>query len=146
MNFYADTFTFDETLSFPRFHSDDRRLGWFDLFGDHANEIQDLNVVRIYNKGTITAWHKHQHQTDFWFVVSGGLQVGLSADKTPNYPSWTYLNPEYGSVLRIPPDTWHGYKSLQDNTILIYGLTNKYDGSDEERYSVDTAVWDLGAR
>jgi len=120
-------------------------MGWFDLFGDDSYKVKDVNVVRLPNKGVITAWHRHQHQTDFWFVVQGGLQVGLSIDKTPNKPTWIYLNPEHGSLLEISPNTWHGYKSLQDNTILIYGLTNMYDGSDEERYKVDVAAWDLGA-
>ncbi len=134
------------TITYPRFHNDDRRMGWFNLFGDNSDSIQDVNVVRLPNKGVITAWHRHQQQIDFWFVVQGALQVGLSEDATPYSPEWIYLTPESGSVLEIPPNTWHGYKCIQDNTILIYGLTNKYNGTDEERHEVDVAAWDLGAR
>lgn len=131
-------------LLVPRYHVDDRRLGWFDVF--EGKKIKNLNVVRIPNRGIICAWHRHQKQTDFWFVAQGSLQVGLATGTEPTKPEWVYLNPERGVTLVIPPPVWHGYKALQDNTILIYGLTEDYDGTDEDRYPVDVNVWKLGAR
>ncbi len=131
-------------LVLARFHGDDRRLGWFDVF--QGNHVKNVNIVSIPNRGTICAWHRHQKQTDYWFVAQGGLQVGIGIGKEPTEPKWIHLHPERGVTLVISPPVWHGYKSLQDNTILVYGLTEDYDGTDEERFPADVGVWKLGAR
>ena len=131
-------------LILARFHGDDRRLGWFDVF--QGNHVKNVNIVSIPNRGTICAWHRHQKQTDYWFVAQGGLQVGIGIGKEPTEPKWIHLHPERGVTLVIPPPLWHGYKSLLDITILVYGLTEDYDGTDEERFPVDVGVWKLGAR
>lgn len=129
----------------PRFHQDHRRMGWFDVFPTTLNS--DINIVKIPKGGTITGWHRHKHQIDMWFVPQGLLQVGvMSPDKQK--VQWYFLSPEEGKALWIPPHHWHGYKALQDNTMLIYCLTNKYDGTDEERLSIEDAGidWNLGAK
>lgn len=133
----------------PRFHGDDRRCGWFNIF---PYIIKDVNIVRIPRAGTIVAWHRHFKQSDFWFVPQGGLQVGLAAynaeERQVEDSTFVFLTPEYGKVLMISPPIWHGYKSLEDNTVLLYGLTNSYTGEDELRASLeDMGInWELGAR
>jgi dTDP-4-dehydrorhamnose 3,5-epimerase-like enzyme len=148
----------------PRFHTDDRRIGWFDIFPNTVLKsretiaIRDVNVVRIPKAGTITAWHRHIKQTDYWFVVQGQLQVGLAkydqdAESVVDY-EFTFLGPESREVLEISPPIWHGYKSLVDDTILIYGMTNRYiENHDELRCHIDDMRlnglpinWNLGAR
>lgn len=127
-----------------RFHQDHRRVGWFDIFP--VGNVVDVNVVRIHKAGTITGWHRHQKQTDFWFVPHGLLQVGVF--KEGEEVRWEFLSPEFGKVFEIEPNTWHGYRALKDDTFLIYGLTNKYDGSDEERLRIEDAgiEWVLPAK
>lgn len=154
-----------------RFHADDRRLGWFDIFpitsalaDRKSNEpaIKDVNIIRIPKAGTITAWHRHMKQIDYWFVIQGQLQVGLAfvglTRPDSNYAvydyTFTFLSPETRQTLEIPPPAWHGYKSLVDDTILVYGLTNRYvETPDEIRCHVDDMLvngapinWNLGAR
>jgi dTDP-4-dehydrorhamnose 3,5-epimerase-like enzyme len=131
-------------LHTPRFHWDDRRTGWFSVFD--TDLIKDYNISKIHNRDTLVAWHRHERQSDFWFVPEGLLQVGLAASSSQF--EWIFLGPERNQVLEIPPGIWHGYKAVKDNTILVYGLTNKYNGTDEERCSVDDMGinWFLGAR
>lgn len=145
--------------SLARFHQDDRRWGAFDVFGDNTRRIRDVNVVHIPRAGTIVAWHRHRIQTDFWYVAQGCLQVGLAETAERSLPfdrhtryvkeyEWVYLSPQSQLVLEIRPTFWHGYKSVEDNTILIYGLTEEYNPQDEERAKIEELgiQWNLGAR
>jgi len=126
-----------------RFHEDHRRRGWFSIFPMY---VVDVNVVVIPQPGIIVGWHRHYRQDDYWFVPQGTLQVGVF-DHSENV-KWVVLSSHDKKVLKIPREIWHGYKSLEPNTILIYGLTNIYDGSDEERKSIEEAGinWNLGAK
>jgi len=46
--------------------------------------------------------------------------------------------------LMIPPGLWHGsYNFTNEEAILIYHITNKYDGTDEQRMTVKKAGWDI---
>lgn len=130
-------------VHYHRFHEDHRRRGWFSIFPE---DVLDINVVQIPNAGTITAWHRHQRQTDYWAVIQGSLQLGLFNDASDPY--WIFLSPFTQNTIIIEPNIWHGYKCLEPNTILIYGLTRKYDGTDEERMTLEEAGvnWDLGAK
>lgn len=138
-----------------RYHEDDRRFGFFSIFP--MDEVKDINIVCIPRAGTITAWHRHFSQTDYWICVQGAIQAGLvSTDDTKNWlqdgyvkeHSWVILSPRNHTVLQIKPRVWHGYKSLMDNTILVYGITQPYNPDDEHRASIREigVEWNLGAR
>ena len=132
-----------------RYHQDHRRKGWWDVF---PPEIKSVNCVVIPQANTIAAWHRHLYQKDYWFCPQGLLQVGvaLTEDGPENIKelSWYFLSPESREVLEIPENHWHGYKSLEPYTILIYGMTNIWNGTDEERMTLQDAGvnWNLGVK
>ncbi len=94
--------------------------------------------------GTIKAFHYHQHQTDYWSIVSGMFQVAL-IDLRVDSATFGTRNTLYLGALRpwrllIPPGVAHGYKVLgTDPGVLVYLTSRKYDGSDEGRISHDAA-------
>jgi dTDP-4-dehydrorhamnose 3,5-epimerase-like enzyme len=114
-----------------RFHQDDRAIRYCDIF---PIEKGDINVSVI-PPHRLVAWHRHQKQNDYWFVVKGMLKVGLADDE--GNVTWKYLSDCCPEVLEIPKNIWHGYMSLEEETILIYWITNKYDPSDEERTTIE---------
>lgn len=127
----------DASLSVPRLFDDDRARRACDVFGftdDGTVEMAgDINITWAY-PNRVVAWHRHQHQTDHWFVIKGNLKVGLMDDD--RNVKWVYLSDNNRRVLSIPPGVWHGYMSLgEDETILMYYITSKYDEKhpDEER-------------
>ncbi len=139
----------DANVSVPRLYDDDRARRACDVFGFTGDEkVQmagDINITWAY-PGRVVAWHRHQKQTDHWFVIKGYLKVGL-LDDDGNH-KWVYLGENDRRVLSIPPGVWHGYMVMGDEeTILMYYITSKYDedNPDEERMTpeeggVDWAV------
>jgi dTDP-4-dehydrorhamnose 3,5-epimerase len=129
------------SLSTPRLSDDDRARRACDVFGftgDGSVRMDgDINITWAY-PGRVVAWHRHQHQTDHWFVIKGFLKVGLLDDS--GTARWVYLGENDRRVLSIPPGVWHGYMVLgEEEAILMYYITSKYDEKhpDEERMTVE---------
>lgn len=121
-----------------RVHQDDRGFRYCDIFD--AMTEGDINITVLY-PGELTAWHRHQNQTDYMFVVRGALKVGLCAEPDQDI-MWHYLSERDDRVLHIPAGVWHGtYNFTNEETILIYFITQKYDPSDERRAPTDSNLW-----
>jgi dTDP-4-dehydrorhamnose 3,5-epimerase-like enzyme len=117
-----------------RYHQDERRRGWFSVF---SPEVVDVNVVRISRADTLVGLHRHKRQTDYWLVIQGSLLVGVAREEdfVNSWHDTLLLTEKDDDVLEIQPGIWHGYRTLEPNTILIYGITERYlgDHPDEER-------------
>ena len=123
-----------------RVHGDDRRLFYGDLFDTPHG---DVNVCRVY-PGNISGWHRHQYQTDRFFVVTGKLKFGLRHDSGTE---WFCLDAHHPAVLVIPPGTWHGYANLwSDDAIYVMWADQKYTGADEERDPAEASEWAVVVR
>lgn len=113
-----------------RRHTDHRRTGWFDLFGDHP-DVVEVNVVSVNPNRSAGDWHAHERQDDVWFVAAGALWVGLLDGDSDAEFQFRVLRPG-DDPLRIPAGLWHTYKAGSDGAVLIYGLTNRYDPDDPD--------------
>lgn len=92
--------------------------------------------------GVIKAWHFHRVQTDWWYIVSGVLRVGLCDLRED---SGTYkitmdflmgdLQP--ARALKIPPGIAHGCKTVQGPVHLFYLTSHVYNPDDEIRIPYD---------
>lgn len=92
--------------------------------------------------GVIKAWHFHRIQTDWWYVVSGVLRVGL-CDMRPDSPTFRqtmdFLMGDHqpAGVLKIPPGIAHGCKTVQGPVNLLYVTSHTYNPKDEIRIAHD---------
>lgn len=114
-----------------QYHEDDRAQRLLNVFEDIGGQ---LNVSYVNSTEHIVAWHKHNIQTDYWCCVKGSFKVGL-ADEHGDV-EWEYLSDKNPRVLKIPPGIYHGYKAIEENSILVYYLTKKYNPEDEIRAKV----------
>lgn len=88
--------------------------------------------------GAAKAWHYHQKQVDWWYVVCGSIKVVLHDLRTD---SATYRQTQEilmgdthpARILRIPPRVAHGYKVLSGPMHLVYTTSRTYDPADECR-------------
>ena len=114
------------------YHEDDRAQRVFNLFDLENGQI---NISYVNSTSHIVAWHVHKIQTDYWFCPKGAFKVGLAEPQQGggHKVRWEYLSDKNQRYLKIPPETYHGYKALQPESIMLYFLTEKYDPEDEEK-------------
>ena len=88
--------------------------------------------------GVIKAWHLHRIQTDWWYVVSGVLRVGL-CDMRADSPTYKTVmdflmgDLQRAHVIKIPPGVAHGCKTVQGPVNLFYLTSHVYNPADEVR-------------
>jgi len=88
--------------------------------------------------GVIKAWHLHRIQTDWWYVVSGVMRVGL-CDMRLDSPTYKTVmdflmgDLQTAQVLKIPPGVAHGCKTIQGPVNLFYITSHVYNPVDEVR-------------
>lgn len=112
------------------YNEDDRAQRYFDVFEKVNGQI---NISHVNSTNHVVAWHKHKIQTDYWFCVKGSFKVGLAyPQQDGSYDvRWEYISDKNSKVLTIPPGVFHGYKALQEGSIMLYFLSEKYDPKDE---------------
>ena len=119
-----------------RYHADERRAFWGDIFDTPDG---DFNVVKL-NPGVVIAWHRHQRQDDRIAVIDGDVYI-QAIDPEGNRHHWhrgLYVG-EFPIV--IPRGWWHGYATDIGATLVQFNGPGKWDGSDEERASLDQIPW-----
>ena len=92
--------------------------------------------------GVIKAWHFHTVQTDFWYVCSGVLRVGLCDVRETSSTHGETMDFLMGDlqeaqVLKIPPGIAHGCKAVQGPVNLFYLMSHEYNPEDEHRIPYD---------
>lgn len=88
--------------------------------------------------GVIKAWHFHRIQTDWWYVGSGVIRVGLCdmRESSPTYKTtmdFLMGDLQPAQVLKIPPGIAHGCKVVQGPANLFYITSHTYNPADEIR-------------
>lgn len=106
-------------------------------------------------RGVIKAWHRHHHQTDYFYMVSGTGKIGVYDDR-PGSPTRgeynTFILGDQGEnvLLVIPPLVWHGQMALSEFTCLLNIPTEPYNRTepDEERRDVSELedIWTVRPR
>ena len=126
-----------------QYHEDDRAQRLLNIFEDSGGQ---LNVSYVHSSDHVVAWHKHEIQTDYWVCLKGAFKVGLAIPQEDGTyeVKWEYISDKNFSVLKIPTGIYHGYKAVEQDSILLYHLTHKYNPEDEHRASVGSFGEDWG--
>lgn len=105
-------------------HVDDRGF-LYQIYGSYSNkfpEVKRIYIVGNFNKEVIRGFHKHMDEWKCYFVTTGSAKfILVDGDKNISTYILTSRNP---SILIVPPKYFHGWKPLEDNTLLV-GLSNK---------------------
>ena len=103
-------------------------------FGQWSHSLMFNDVIK--------AWHYHEIQTDWWYVCSGVLRVGL-CDMRPDSETYKKTMDFYmgdhqpAQVIKIPPGVAHGCKTVQGPVNLFYITSHVYNPDDEIRIPYD---------
>src|SRR5580765_2254309 len=92
----------------------------------------------LVNAGILKAWHAHERQTQWNYVISGLIAVALH-DTRPVSPTYRKTieflagDDQPVRVYTFPPGVAHGYKCLVGPMQIIYVTSGSYDPADEVR-------------
>lgn len=113
-----------------------------------VNEFNFENVKRFYmvenhKKDFIRAWHGHKIEAKYVYVTNGSILIGLVNLETNKIEKKIVLSSKTPSILYIPPGYANGFKTLEENTKIIFFSTTTIEEAktDDYRYSYDT--WNI---
>jgi dTDP-4-dehydrorhamnose 3,5-epimerase len=120
----------------------------------HFTEFGQVYLVGNPSRGTIRAFHKHEHLWDWFFIAKGSAKFILKDDRSDSSTHQEIATFVIGdrnpSLLVVPPGVYHGWMSLEDDTLLISTGSQVYNRQmpDEVRVPPDSfgTVWEVKGR
>lgn len=123
----------------------------------HNYEILKFGQVYVVGdpaRGTIRAFHKHEILWDYFCIVKGSAKFIFVDDrknsKTYKEQEIVILSEKAPKMVIVPPGVYHGWMSLEDNTIMVSIGSEVYDKDkpDEMRVSPDSFgdLWTIKGR
>jgi dTDP-4-dehydrorhamnose 3,5-epimerase len=113
-----------------------------------VNNFNFENVKRFYmvenhKKDFIRAWHGHKIEAKYVYVTNGSILIGLVNLETNKIEKKIVLSSKTPSILYIPPGYANGFKTLEENTKIIFFSTTTIEEAktDDYRYPYDT--WNI---
>jgi dTDP-4-dehydrorhamnose 3,5-epimerase len=114
-----------------------------------VNDFNFQNVKRFYQvqnhkRDFIRAWHGHHHEAKYVYIASGSALVG-AANMETNEVNKFVLSSQSPKVLYIPAGYANGFKTLEENTIILFFSTSDINASlnDDIRFPYDKwNIWE----
>ena len=113
----------------------------------HNYDMQKFGQVYVVGdptRGTIRAFHKHETLWDYFCIVKGSAKFVFVDDKkdskTYKQQEVIILSEKAPKTIIVPPGVYHGWMSLEDDTIMISAGSELYDKEkpDETRIPPDS--------
>lgn len=112
-----------------------------------VNDFDFSGVKRFYqvenhSKGFIRAWHGHKKEAKYVYVPKGSALIGLVNLETEELAKYT-LSSQSPCILYIPPGYANGFKTLEEETILMFFSTSTLKESEGDDYRFAWNQWDI---
>jgi len=114
-----------------------------------VNDFNFEGVKRFYQvenhrQGFIRAWHGHKKEGKYVYVTNGSALIGVVDMKTEKVSKFI-LSSKSPKVLWIPPGNYNGFKSLEENTKIVFFSTSTIEeslGDDIRKEYNQWNIWD----
>jgi dTDP-4-dehydrorhamnose 3,5-epimerase-like enzyme len=112
-----------------------------------VNDFDFQNVKRFYQvenhrQGFIRAWHGHKKEGKYVYVVSGSALIGVVNMDTKEVQKFV-LSDKLPKVLWIPAGNYNGFKSLEENTKIMFFSTSTLEESLGDDIREDYDKWNI---
>jgi dTDP-4-dehydrorhamnose 3,5-epimerase len=112
-----------------------------------VNDFDFQNVKRFYQvenhrRGFIRAWHGHENEAKYVYVASGSALVGAANMETDEVKKFV-LSDKSPKVLFIPAGFANGFKTLEENTIILFFSTSHLSDSLSDDIRFDYDKWNI---
>lgn len=122
-------------------------------------EIRQVYVVGDRIEKIVRAFHKHNELHDWFCLVKGSAKFVLIDDRrdSPTFEKFdmVYCSDKSPKLLVVPPGIYHGWMSLEPDTIMVSSASHEYnrENPDEHRVAPDafdnllgTNPWEIKGR
>ena len=118
-----------------------------------VNDFTFEGVKRFYQvenirSGYIRAWHGHKIEGKYVYVVKGSILLGVVNMETKSIEKFI-LNSLKPQVIYIPPNHYNGFKTLEEDTIVMFFSTTTLDESLNDDYRLpynEFNIWEENYR
>ena len=86
-------------------------------------EVKRIYVVGNFGKGVIRGLHMHRTEWKYFYVVKGAAKF-VAVKEGEGNPETIVLSEKNPSILVVPPSYYHGWMSLEEDTVLI-GISSR---------------------
>jgi dTDP-4-dehydrorhamnose 3,5-epimerase len=112
-----------------------------------VNDFNFQGVKRFYEvenhrSGFIRAWHGHKKEGKYVYVSSGSALIGIVNMETEEVSKFV-LSDKSPKVLWIPPGNFNGFKSLEENTKILFFSTSTLGESLGDDIREEHNKWDI---
>jgi len=92
------------------------------------SDVKRFYQVENHRQGFIRAWHGHKKEGKYVYVTSGSALVGVVNMETEEVSKFV-LSDKSPKILWIPPGYYNGFKSLEENTKILFFSTSTLEDS-----------------
>lgn len=121
--------------------------------GFDFRDVKRFYMVENHERGFIRAWHGHEKEGKYVFVVSGAIKIALMPLNSNDVKDmqWFVLSDKKPMIFGIPPGCYNGFMTLQENTKVMFFSTSTLEESngDDIRKEYDhfgEDVWKITRR
>ena len=104
--------------------------------------VKRFYVVENHQKGFVRAWHGHKKEGKYVFVPRGAALVGVVSMDDEDIQRLV-LSADKPQILYIAPGNYNGFKTLTDDTQVIFFSTTTLEESEGDDYREDANKWDI---
>lgn len=112
-----------------------------------VNEVDFSKVKRFYTvenhaKGFVRAWHGHKKEAKYVYVTKGAIilcAVGMNGGGA----SRNVLSSTNPQIALIYPGYYNGFKTLTDDTQVMFFSTSTLEESKDDDYRKDADTWEM---
>lgn len=102
----------------------------------HFMQFGEIYFSSIY-RGVVKGWHRHRDMTLHYACPVGRVKCVIYDDR-PSSPTRgglmeVHLGPDSYHLLVVPPETWNGFKGLEDVSLVANCCTHPHDPSRSDR-------------
>lgn len=104
--------------------------------------VKRFYTVQNHQKGFVRAWHGHKFEAKYVFVAKGTIILGCINMRSMETER-TVLSADKPQILYIPPGYYNGFKTLTDDTQIIFFSTATLEETKGDDYRQAANMWNI---
>jgi dTDP-4-dehydrorhamnose 3,5-epimerase len=105
-----------------------------------GQEIRQVYIVGDRISKIVRAFHKHEELHDWFCIIKGSAKFVLIDDRenSPTYRKWDAIicSDKSPKLVVVPPGVYHGWMSLEPDTIMVSTASHEYNREKPDEYRV----------